>query len=124
MHVPLLSPQEHAILYRYALDARALVRLQADHVNRSLIPSFYRYLQAQDPQKQIEYEKEFHSSLTGLVDLLQRAERDVLGGGGVTGEGDLQALRKGLGLWIPGEEDLGWTDIMAGPCKLRFIDIR
>ena len=30
------------------LDARALVRLQADNVNRSLVPAFYRYLQAQD----------------------------------------------------------------------------
>ena len=29
-------------------DARALIRLQADHVNRALVPAFYRYLQAQD----------------------------------------------------------------------------
>ena len=28
-------------------DTRALVRLQADAVNRSLVPAFYRYLQAQ-----------------------------------------------------------------------------
>ena len=30
------------------LDARALIRLQADTVNRALVPAFYRYLQAQD----------------------------------------------------------------------------
>ena len=31
-----------------AADARALVRLQVDHVNRALVPAFYRYLQAQE----------------------------------------------------------------------------
>ena len=33
-------------------DGRALVRLQADHVNRHLVPAFYRYLQAQDSGEQ------------------------------------------------------------------------
>jgi len=28
--------------------ARALVRLQADHISRTLVPAFYRFLQAQD----------------------------------------------------------------------------
>ncbi|KAG6379633.1 glutathione S-transferase [Boletus reticuloceps] len=39
--------------------ARALVRLQSDHINRTLVPAFYRYLQAQDPTTQITGEKEF-----------------------------------------------------------------
>lgn len=33
------------------VDARALVRLQVDHVNRALVPAFYRYLQAQEEGK-------------------------------------------------------------------------
>ena len=39
----LWSSEEHGI------DARAIVRLQADHASRTLVPAFYRYLQAQDP---------------------------------------------------------------------------
>lgn len=102
-------------------DARALVRLQSDHVNRSLVPAFYRYLQAQDEEKQIEGGKEFHGAIEGLVTLLERAEREITGGGGASGEGEQRALRKGLGLWVAGG-DLGWTDIMAGPCTLDYLD--
>ncbi len=105
-----------------SLDARALVRLQADHINRSLVPSFYRYLQAQETEKQIEYGREFHASLEGLVNILQRAEQEILGPGGTSGEGEAQALKKGLGVWIADEENLGWSDIMAGPC-MYFADI-
>ncbi|CAA7258454.1 unnamed protein product [Cyclocybe aegerita] len=99
--------------------ARGLLRLQADHVNRYLVPAFYRYLQAQTEEKQIEGGTEFHDSLEGLVALLERAEREILEPGGASGEGELQALRKGLGLWVPGEQDLGWADIMAGPWLFR-----
>ncbi|KAF4619420.1 hypothetical protein D9613_004856 [Agrocybe pediades] len=99
--------------------ARALVRLQADHVNRSLVPAFYRYLQAQEENKQIETGKEFHASLEGLVSLLERAEREVVGPGGASGEGEAKSLSKGLGLWVPGETELGWADVMAGPWLYR-----
>ncbi|KAF8166990.1 glutathione S-transferase [Pholiota molesta] len=105
---PITSPYE-----------RGLVRLQADHVNRSLVPAFYRYLQAQTEEKQIEAGKEFHASLEDLVSLLQRAEREVLGQGGESGEGERQALSRGLGLWIPGQADLSWADVMAGPFLYR-----
>jgi glutathione S-transferase len=71
---------------------------------------------------QIEAGKEFHASLEGLISLLQRAEREVLGQGGESGEGERQALARGLGLWIPGQADLSWADVMAGPCKL-FLHI-
>ena len=36
------------VLLTASPDARALVRLQADHVNRTPVPAFYRYIQAQD----------------------------------------------------------------------------
>lgn len=98
-------------------DHRALVRLQADHVNRSLVPAFYRYLQAQDSTAQIETGKEFHSSIEGLVALFERAELEVLSGGGFSGEGEKKAVAAGLGLWVEGSTELGWTDVMAGPCE-------
>jgi len=100
--------------------ARALVRLQADHVNRTLVPAFYRYLQAQDPQAQIEAGKEFHNALEGLVKLFERAEREILEGEGFTGEGERKALSRGLGLWIEdGDGQPGWADVMAGPWLYR-----
>lgn len=93
-----------------------MVRLQADHVNRSLVPAFYRYLQAQTEEKQIEGGIDFHVALEGLVTLLERAERELVSPGGISGEGEAKLLRKGLGVWIPRQRDLGWADIMAGPC--------
>jgi glutathione S-transferase len=99
--------------------ARALVRLQADHVNRSLVPAFYRYLQAQTEEKQIESGKDFHGALEGLITLFERGEREIIDPGGVSGEGEAQLLKKGLGVWIPGQKDLGWADIMAGPWIFR-----
>jgi len=96
-----------------------LVRLQTDHVNRSLVPAFYRYLQAQTEEKQIETGKEFHASLEGLISLLERAEREIVSSAGASGEGEARMLRKGLGLWVPGETELGWADVMAGPWLFR-----
>ncbi|KAJ4465584.1 glutathione S-transferase [Lentinula lateritia] len=105
-------------------DARALVRLQCDHVNRSLVPSFYRYLQAQDQDSQIIGGKEFHESIECLVELLERTEKEVVRIGGVSGAGERKALAVGLGLWIPeNEEDLGLVDVMAGPWLYRATNV-
>lgn len=84
------------------IDARALVRLQSDLVNRTLVPAFYRYIQAQGTAAQIESGKEFLGAIEGLVVLFERA----------TKEGEVSAV----GLWREAGE-LGWADIMAGPCK-------
>ncbi|EST07816.1 Glutathione S-transferase, N-terminal [Kalmanozyma brasiliensis GHG001] len=46
---------------------RAVYRLAVDKANRNLIPSFYRYLQAQEVEKQLEGAKEFTSHLTDFV---------------------------------------------------------
>lgn len=92
-------------------------------MNRTLIPAFYRYLQAQTEEKQIEGDKEFHAALDGLVLLLERGERELLGGGGAAGEGEIRELRKGVGVWVPGEEKLGWVDIMAGPCTCVLLTL-
>ena len=96
------------------------MRLQADHVNRSLVPGFYRYLQAQTEEKQIEGGNDFHVAIEGLVALLERAERELVSPGGSSGEGEAELLQKGLGVWIPGQRDLGWADIMAGPCPYQI----
>lgn len=85
------------------------------------MPSFYRYLQAQDPTAQADGGKEFHSAIEGLVALFERAERDILGGGGVSGEGERKALAQGLGLWVEGNDEVGFADVMAGPCMLPFV---
>ncbi|KAI0076498.1 glutathione S-transferase [Panus rudis PR-1116 ss-1] len=83
--------------------ARALIRLQADHVNRTLVPSFYRYLQAQDEEKQVQGAKEFAEAIEGLVKLFERAEKETDGK---------------VGLWHP-DGALSLADIMAGPWLFR-----
>lgn len=106
-------------------DARALVRLQADHVNRSLVPAFYRYIQAQDegtlstigvqisePNLHLPYVrhmkdtqiltgKEYVQAIEGLVKLFQRAEKEA------------PTL---AGLWQEGGK-LSLADVMAAPCE-------
>ena len=89
--------------HHVVLDARALVRLQSDHINRTLVPAFYRYLQAQDPAAQISSGKEFRAAIDTLVALFERADREVFG----------------TGLWNERGE-LGWADIMVGPCESCF----
>ncbi|KAI0088811.1 glutathione S-transferase C-terminal-like protein [Irpex rosettiformis] len=89
------------------LYGRALVRLQADHVNRNLVPAFYKYLQAQDIDKQIEGVKEFLSSIEGLVQLFERAEK----------ESDSK-----VGLWHAGNS-LSLADVVAGPWLFRATNV-
>ncbi|KLO06663.1 hypothetical protein SCHPADRAFT_837752 [Schizopora paradoxa] len=89
--------------------ARALVRLQCDHVNRSLVPAFYRFLQAQDQEQSIAAGKDFLESLDGLAGLLLRAERESQ---------DPVAL----GLWHE-NGSLNLTDAMAGPWLFRASNV-
>ncbi|KAN0085796.1 valine---tRNA ligase [Tylopilus felleus] len=86
--------------------ARALVRLQADHVNRVFVPAFYRYLQAQDTDAQIAGGKEFRAAIDTLVGLFERAESQV----------------GGTGLWKEGG-DLGWADVMVAPWMFRATHV-
>ncbi|KAL0958209.1 hypothetical protein HGRIS_000370 [Hohenbuehelia grisea] len=102
--------------------ARALVRLQADHISRNLVPAFYRLLQAQDLEAQVQGAKEYYIALEGVVNLFERAEEEIISAGGVSGEGERRALTIGLGLWVEGG-DLGWADVMAGPCELHIFQM-
>ncbi|KAL0958208.1 hypothetical protein HGRIS_000370 [Hohenbuehelia grisea] len=102
--------------------ARALVRLQADHISRNLVPAFYRLLQAQDLEAQVQGAKEYYIALEGVVNLFERAEEEIISAGGVSGEGERRALTIGLGLWVEGG-DLGWADVMAGPWLFRTTNV-
>ncbi|KAI0367173.1 glutathione S-transferase C-terminal-like protein [Pilatotrama ljubarskyi] len=87
--------------------ARALIRLQADNVNRSLVPAFYRYLQAQDEAKQVEGARGFVEAIDGLLTLFKRAER----------EGYTQ-----YGLWHE-RGSLSYADVMAAPWLFRATNV-
>ncbi|KAH8115880.1 glutathione S-transferase [Phellopilus nigrolimitatus] len=88
--------------------ARALVRLQCDQINRTLVPAFYRFLQSQDEKSVVSGAKDFAESLHGLTSLLQRAEREV----GSTA----------CGLWSESGE-LSLTDVMVGPWLFRATNV-
>lgn len=80
------------------------MRLQADHVNRTLVPAFYRYLQAQDHPAQLAAQDEFTAAIHTLVGLFERAAQEV----------------GGTGLWKGDASEggtLGWADVMVAPCE-------
>ncbi|KAH9955885.1 glutathione S-transferase [Lactifluus volemus] len=91
--------------------ARALVRLQADYISRTLVPLFYRFLQAQDMERQMVYKEEFSAALEHLASLLERQRVSA-----VTG------LGTGSGLWSESGE-LNWTDVMVGPWLFRASNV-
>ncbi|KZT39417.1 hypothetical protein SISSUDRAFT_1045579 [Sistotremastrum suecicum HHB10207 ss-3] len=91
---------------------RARIRLISDHINRTLIPSFYRFLQTSSntpdsDEKLVENGKEYRESLEGLGEMMQKAEKDGV---------------EGLGMWKEGGE-IGWTDVMVGPWLFRSTNV-
>ncbi|KAJ8087211.1 hypothetical protein PM082_006041 [Marasmius tenuissimus] len=105
--------------------ARSLVRLQADHVSRTLVPAFFRYVFTQDPEAQLQAGKEWTDSLETLVSLFERAEKEVYlnNESGAAGKGDKEALRAGLGLWVEGNEDLSLADVLVAPFIFRALNV-
>ncbi|EMD31932.1 hypothetical protein CERSUDRAFT_88563 [Gelatoporia subvermispora B] len=87
--------------------SRALVRLQADHINRTLVPAFYRYLQAQDEEKQVQGAKDYVQAIKTLTELFDRTAR----------EGD-----RSVGLWNP-DGSLSLADVMAVPWLFRATNV-
>ncbi|KAK6531455.1 hypothetical protein TWF281_008259 [Arthrobotrys megalospora] len=47
---------------------KAHTRLWADHISRNIVPTFYRYLQAQAVDKQAEHGKEFEKQVNTLLE--------------------------------------------------------
>ncbi|KAI9815904.1 MAG: hypothetical protein M1832_005215 [Thelocarpon impressellum] len=48
---------------------RAHCRLWSDHINRNIVPLFYRCLQAQEVEKQVEHAEELKTEISKLVDV-------------------------------------------------------
>jgi glutathione S-transferase len=76
-------------------------------VNRHLIPAFYRYLQAQEEQKQVEGAKDFLQAIEQLVEMFEKAEKDT---------------PDAVGLWKE-NGSLGWSDTMAAPWLFRMTNV-
>lgn len=60
-------------------QARAHCRLWSDHVNRHVIPGFYRYLQAQDTAEQSKHAQSFSDEIKKLIDVADPAGPFFLG---------------------------------------------
>ncbi|RPA99350.1 hypothetical protein L873DRAFT_1684110 [Choiromyces venosus 120613-1] len=58
---------------------KATSRLWVDHVNRNIVPGFYRHLQAQEQGKQIEYAEELRVEISKIVDAADAAGPFFLG---------------------------------------------
>jgi len=76
--------------------SKATCRLWSDHINRHIIPGFYRYLQEQDPEKQVEYAGEFKTEIGKLVDAADPTGPFFLG------------------------RDIGFVDIQIAPWVIRL----
>jgi len=85
-----------------------LIRLQCDHVSRSVVPAFYRYLQAQETEAQIEGGKEFLNGIETLVKLFERAKNESEDGS--------------CGLWNEGGAP-SLADILVGPWLFRATNV-
>ncbi|KAH7388611.1 hypothetical protein BKA66DRAFT_54685 [Pyrenochaeta sp. MPI-SDFR-AT-0127] len=80
-HGPTWSTHESTVIMEYLEDlnagpallppdpqTRATSRLWSDHVNRNIIPWFYKLLQSQDSNDQVEHAKELRDQISKLVD--------------------------------------------------------
>ena len=59
--------QQGKALFPADAKRRADSRLWSDHINRHVIPAFYRYLQAQEPEKQVEFAGELKGHIAKIV---------------------------------------------------------
>jgi glutathione S-transferase len=60
-------------------QGKAYSRLWADHVNRKIIPLFYRFLQEQQPEKQISHASDLRTELQKLIDAADKEGPFFLG---------------------------------------------
>jgi len=85
--------------------ARALVRLQAYHIRRHVIPAFYQFLLYKTEEKREEARKQYIGALEGLVELFERAKRET-------------THSLSCGLWRENGGRLGMADVLLGPYLL------
>jgi glutathione S-transferase len=111
--------QGSALLPRDPQD-RATQRLWADHVNRNVVPVFYKLLQAQEQDKQIEHATELRAQIAKLVDAAHAA--GPFFAGPAMGFVDVQIapwvlrLRRVLGPYR------GWPDVEEGSRWARWVE--
>jgi glutathione S-transferase len=79
-----------------------LQRLAADKVNRTMLPAFYRYLQAQDPEEQVRLGQEYVEELRAFEKGMQE-EKD--------------------GVFWDGSDNISFVDIQAAPWLLRSKNV-
>jgi glutathione S-transferase len=132
-HGPTWSTHESTVIMEYLEDlqagaallppnpqTRATCRLWTDHVNRHIVPGFYRLIQAQDPQDQVKHATELREDIGKLVDAADPAGPFFLGQG--LGFVDVQIapwvvrLRKVLGPYR------GWPEPENGSRWQAWVD--
>lgn len=87
---------------------RAQYRLISHHINGKLIPGFYRFLQAQESDQQIQLSKEFVDDLKWFQDRLEESDK----GPGAYG-----------GPFFAGQHDLTLVDVMFAPWAHRARNV-
>lgn len=108
-HGPTWSTHESTVIMEYLEDlqigppilppdpqVRATCRLWTDHINRHIIPTFYRFLQAQDPHDQVKHATELRTEIGKLVDAADPVGPFFLG------------------------QDLGFVDVQIAPWVVRL----
>jgi glutathione S-transferase len=132
-HGPTWSTHESTVIMEYFEDIggkhslfpsdpkdKATSRLWTDHINRLIIPAFYRLLQAQDPNDQISHATELRTEISKLVDAADPAGPFFLGK--TIGFVDVQIapwvirLRRVLGLYR------GWPEPEKGSRWAKWVN--
>lgn len=98
----LLPPLNDENVYK-----RARARQVSHHLNNTLIPSFYRFLQAQEEDKQVEHGRAFVDNLKWFEDRLVENDSDS----------------DDKGPFFAGKEDIGWVDVMVAPWAYRATNV-
>jgi glutathione S-transferase len=101
-------------------QTRATSRLWADHVNRNVIPVFYKLLQCQDANEQVEYAKELRNQIGKLVDAAHTTGPFFLGL-------EISFVDVQIAPWILRLKRVltpyrGWPEAEAGSRWKRWID--
>ncbi|PWN19392.1 hypothetical protein BCV69DRAFT_251133 [Microstroma glucosiphilum] len=110
--LPSLSSASSSSSSEQAVYQRAQHRLVSHHLNAKLIPAFYRFLQAQEPEKQVQFGGEFVDEIRWFQERLEEADKVSKAEGG-GGGGD----------FFGGAKEIGWTDVMLAPWAFRATNV-
>lgn len=99
---------------------RAESRLWADHINRHIIPAFYRYLQAQASDDQVKFAQELQDEIRKLVDKADSEGPFFLGK-------DMTFVDVQIAPWVVRMKRVlkpyrGWPDAEPGTRWAKWVD--